>query len=349
MSKGLIDKFRGAFRRPEVLEEKGKKARYQFMRIQDEILILEKTLITFQDELTAIEALSSNEQTIINSAGETETVSEYPSASIDNKTDILPEDDFELLLALVTPPASEPDGEGELVTTITATPPGTIQPIDVDENSPPGDLEAFNARFPLPSNPAQHDERTTIPIDRLQILANIFTYNFGIMLKGVPTTNLFWKNNNATFHPPNIMADLITFADLVAERYPGVAIRVTEAWPPTVNHSDLGGHFTGNSVDVTLVLSTNRTKNNPSGKLATDQKLRTFGITTNVLAEQVMTLGKEANLFNSAKNEYVWKTKQWTGAHIHLGWKGAKAIHNNDIRLLTLGLSKIQSSKVRIP
>jgi hypothetical protein len=331
-SKRLTKPFRGLMKRQEYLEEKSKKVKYRRLMIEDEIADKEAMLEDFYSEIEAIEALLANSRTITNSAGETETVSEYETVGVEAKDDIINPSSTEVtnFFDMILPAAGPEDPASDQGDPSTES----ISPSVVDEetdrerileainNQPNASIDDLIAVFPN-TNPSAgtgsgiNAPSAVIPKWKMQLLANIHAYASESLRQVSFTSYLFRKGSSATYRKGDLLAlnaaaGLELWAKDVYDAY-GISIRCTELWPPSVDHLSLGGHFTGYSADVTFALD--------QEKLALDTNFGR-GVLTHEFIENVATYGVEQGYFSKYLNEYKIATKFSNGHHLHIEWVG---------------------------
>jgi len=343
----ITDPMRSQQERQEDLEEKAKKAKYEYELIRDDIAQKRRLLVSFQDDLAMVEELLANQITLTNTAGEEETVSEYPTAGVERKTDVTNPEDVERLSYLFLPGATGSGASAEDADQpglqIIPEVPGTVEPIELPPDAQPGSMEEFARVWPLAAV-AKTDPKSTIPDYKLQVLANIWEYARDVYIELPSGIDYLYRSDAAPEYIlflPNVLEDLHTWALYVYQTY-GFVTHITEAWPPTVNHMNIGGHFTGNSVDLVMW-------NPDNGIWLTRSETRVWRDMVSIdFVDKILRTGEDLGLFNAALNEYRIRTEYSTGPHIHLGWVGSKIKYMNDARLLSLGLTSSQQRQFRI-
>ncbi len=314
-------------KRPEYADEKSKKIKYRFLVMSDDITAKEAMIANFDDETAAIEALLANSRTLTNSAGAQETVSEYETVGAEQKQDIVDPGSTEnpSLFVIIFPPSQSDDSlaAGEDATET------NIRPIVVDSeadrttilaavnNQTNADVDTFWGEFWHSDSPKAPSE--PIPAFKQQFLANIYAYARDSLQAVAFNDHLYVKDSRPNiFLAPEAAKGLEDFADYIQTTY-GLSVRITELWPPTVNHLSLE-HFTGYAADITFALN--------AEKLALDTDFG-HGVLTADLVDTMVDAGKNNHFFSGACNEYRKKTKLATGAHLHIQWEGILANHIN--------------------
>lgn len=339
----LLTPFRGVLKRQEYLEEKGKKARYRYMTLTDEIEEKSLMLENFASEVEAIDALLNNVTTITNSAGETETVSEYPTVGATNGEGKTGADDpgdwshIQDLFEILAAPADVANPEDDLGDSSAVKDGPSIAENELDRAEVeaairaggPGSISDFCAAFPS-CNPRNGKGTSlkgdgtsrAIPTSHMQWLANIYAYGFESMeiVPEGPGLPLYRKNESVgQYLAKNAAEGLYQWAKDVQAVYPTMRIRITELWPPQQMHHSVG-HFSGHSADVTFAID--------STKLVVGSD---YGGSTLILevVEYLCGLGVTNGRFSNYTNEYRVSTTYSTGGHIHINWEGASRKYLN--------------------
>ena len=296
-------------KRQEMEEGRISKLRYRGLTILDKVVALEAALVTYEEDLKAVEKLVTDQVQVTQPDGTVSVTSDYPTAGIDQSwkggVDVTNSDDVEYILSLIHPPTPKGADGNTSPTTTNLLPSLPEETVDMQiDGAQPGSIDAFLSEF-------SWVERS-MGVAKLQLLANVYEHGYkrGIMKPVENTVYLSRLTKGKRYLAPNVLKDLNTFASEVYSMWK-LKMIVTAAWPPRKSHEEVG-HFTGNCVDLVLDV----------------QGL--YNISIPDMADKIIQYGVKQKLCQSGKNEYSNKSKDWTGPHIHLNMN---VRYFNDARL----------------
>lgn len=309
LSNKTLFPIRDLIKRQEMEEGRISKLRYRGLTLLSKAVELEAALVTYDEDLKAVEKLLTDQVQVTQPDGTVSVTSDYPTAGIDQSwkgdVDVTNSDDVEYILSLIYPPTPK-GAEGSVsssTSTLIPSLPDELVDMQID-GAQPGSIDAFLSEFPWVEK--------SMGVAKLQLLANVYEYGYkrGIMKSVENTVYLSRVTNSKRYLAPNVLDDLNTFASEVYSKWK-LKMRVTAAWPPRKSHEEIG-HFTGNCVDLQL------------------DTTGIYGISIPDMAGKIIQYGVDRKLCQSGMNEYSNKSKDWTGPHIHLNMN---VKYFNDARL----------------
>jgi hypothetical protein len=317
LSNKTLSPVQDFIKRQEMEEGRISKLRYRGLTLLDKAVELEAALVTYDEDLKAVEKLLTDQVQVTQPDGTVSVTSDYPTAGIDQPwkgVDVTNSDDVQYILSLIYPPTPKGDEGDTSPATTNLIPSLPDETVDMQiDNAIPGLISELLETFPMIPR--------GIGTAKLQLLANVYEYGYkrGVMKSFADSAYLIRHprmrvdESKVRYLAPNGCDDLNTFALAVYTQW-GLRMRVTEAWPPTSNHQSLS-HFNGNAVDIVLDVT---------------GKTNLYNVSIPDMADKIIQYGKDQKWIQSGINEYKHETQYKTGPHIHLNMN---VQYFNDARL----------------